>query len=242
MTGAVSRLRPDGSTRARHSGAGTPAADGTIALLPIGADLLPTRTTTGRGGRRRTVVAAGIVLVAVIALAGGYLAARHDRSEAATALAAAQDQQHGLQVQQRSFDDLVRTRSQATRLQSTLATVMRTDTPWSVLLDGLAHVRGGVTLTAVNAAVATAATPAGPATAPGALGTVTITGSAPDKPTISTFVDALGGLAGLADPFLSTVTAGSGTAGFTFTVTVDLTHDLSSAAVSRWATTAGGGK
>ena len=255
MTSVMSRLRPDETTtRSRHADGVAPE----IALLPIGADLLPRQAAAGGRGRGTRFAAVGVVLIAVLATAALYLFSSYGRSVSEDRLATAQTQLQSLQTQQRAYASLVSTRQQATALGAAISSVMATDAPWSTLLAEVGKVRGGVTFTAVNASLAdstaatagtgTTGTGAGTATpgATGVIGSLSITGTAADKPTVAAFVDALSGLTGLSDPFLSTVSAqqGSGTAagGYSFTVTVDLTADLQTSAKSRWATTTGGGK
>ncbi|MHA3703301.1 PilN domain-containing protein [Jatrophihabitans sp. YIM 134969] len=245
MNGVISRLRPEPTTRSRPTG----AEGATVTLLPIGADLLPRGTAAERRGRGTRWVAVGVVVAAVLAVTAAWLLATRGHATATDALTAAQDQQRSLQATQEEYADLVATRQQATDLRNTLASLMATDTPWSTLLTELGRVRGGVTFTSVDGALATAGTgsgdtgaASGPATTPGAIGTLTVEGTAPDKPTIAAFVEQLDTLGGLADPFLSTVAEQSDGGGYTFTVSVALTGDLRTAAPGRWAPTTGGGK
>lgn len=249
MNGVMSRLRPEDTAQGRRP-ADAPTGAATISLLPIGADLLPRQAAARRAGRSTRWIAVAVVLVAILGVTAGWLLSARGNAVAGDALASAQDQQRTLQTQQKQYGELVTTQQQATQLRNTLATLMDTDTPWSTLLADVAKVRGGVTFTAVDGALTdpTAATAGGATdttvTTPGAVGTLTISGTAADKPTVAAFVEALDGLDGLADPFLSTVTAtDSGSAGYSFTVSVALTADLRTAAPSRWATTTtGGGK
>lgn len=241
MTSVLSRKTPEDTGRSRLASAAP--ADDRVALLPIGADLLPRQAAARGAGRSTRWVAVAVVLLAVLGVAGAWLFSARGNSLATDALTSAQDQQRTLQTQQKQYAELVTTQQQATQLRNTLATAMGTDTPWSALLADLGKVRGGVTFTSVDGGLAdpTAATATTTTvTTPGAIGSLTISGTGVDKPTIAAFVEALDGLAGLADPFLSSVTAGD--AGYSFTVSVALTADLRTAAPSRWATTTGGGK
>lgn len=251
MTATGSRLRSE-----RRPSPADDTATTTVALLPIAADLLPSGTTSAHGGRRSRFVAVGLVGATVLAVGGAWFAAVESRSGAQDALASAQDRQRSLQLQQRDFDQLVSTQTQTAALSNALRTLMATDASWSELLAGLGKVRGGVTFTSLDAGVVDPSAGGGDATAkdsgalatPGAIGQLTVSGTAADKPTVAAFVEALGGVPGLADPFLTTVTAlssGAGGNGFSFTVTVALTDGLRSGSDSRWATTpttTGGGK
>lgn len=241
MTSVMSRMRPDETTRPRSGTSGTP---GGIALLPIGADLLPRQTVTGRGGRRTRVVAAGIVAAAVLGVVAGDVLSHAGRSTAEDRLQTAQDQQRSLQHQLAQYDDLVAVQAQATTLRDTVARLMATDTPWSVAIAEAVDAQGRVDINDVSIAGVdpTATTSATATTTPGAVGSVTLQGTAPDKTAIAAFADAVGKLKGFASPFVSSASQTDGK-GFTFTMTVDLTSGLRSVVPPRWTTTTtGGGK
>lgn len=243
MTSTLSRLTTIESRR-RGAGSGTNMASG-IDLLPIAADLLPRQAAATRNGRSGRLVALALVLVAVVGVGAWYLFAAHATSSAQTRLQAAQDRQTSLQAQQRRYADLTTTIATSTALRGQLATLMASDLPWSELLPALGGIRGVITFTTVSGTLtdpAAAATGAGAPVDTGAIGTLTITGQAADKPTVAAFVDALGATHGLANPFVASVTQGTDGGGFTFSVSVDITKDIRAAAPSRWATTTGGGK
>jgi type II secretory pathway pseudopilin PulG len=238
MTSVMSRLRADNPDRDGD------VAPESIGLLPIGADLLPREVVAVRRGRTTRFVSIGIVLIAVLGVVAGYVLSSAGRSTATDELATAQDRTTSLQNQVKQYTDVAATQAQATALRNTLAHLMATDAPWSALLGALDGIHGGAisyTTVHVSSVDPTAAATTTSAT-PGAIGTLTIDGKGPDKPAIAAFVDALSGLTGIANPFLTSATQ-TDDGSFTFTVQADLTPDLRTVDPSRWATTTtGGGK
>jgi hypothetical protein len=204
-------------------------------ILPIRANLLPAEITSGRNARRmRTIVIAAVVLV-VVALGGWYASAEHDRSLA----------QHDLDTVNKAIQnanqtklhkdlaDVTSTTNRNTEISGQLKTLMAQDLSWSTLLNRLRSTGAGanVTITRVTAALTNpkdAGSNSGglpSTTSATTVATLTIEGTGADKTTIAGFIEALGHTTGLANPYLTTATQGTGsnTAQFGFTAEADVT-------------------
>jgi len=208
-------------------------------LLTISANLLPEEVIAGRRARRtRTWVIGIVVLVAL--LCGGWIAyADHQRQEADRELTAVTSDVVSLQRDQRGYASVVQLRIEADELKGQLQTVMANDLDWAALLKML---RGtgpaGIEVSDVSGKIAAAADGGGATTSAGSLpststsssiGTVTVTGSAPDKEAVAAYVDALGRQTTIANPYVTSVTknteevAGANGNGVTFSINVDIT-------------------
>ena len=108
-----------------------------------------------------------------------------------------------------------------------LKTLMADDVPWSTLLDDLRSTgaANGVTVTSVNAMTvdAQASNSKAAAAAKDAIATLTIGGSANDKKTAAAFIDALIGVKGVANPYLTTATQSGTSSDITFTANAEVT-------------------
>ena len=114
-----------------------------------------------------------------------------------------------------------------------LATLLADDLPWASLLDTLRSTgeSSGVTVDGISGSLndpeAGTGTEAGslPSTSGAAkVGMLTITGSAPDKPSVARYVDTLSTLSTVANPFVTSVAKGS-EGDYTFTLTADVTAE-----------------
>jgi hypothetical protein len=117
-------------------------------------------------------------------------------------------------------------------LNGQLSTVMADDLDWSALLDTVrdAGTPSGIEVDGVNGRLAGAdgADTAQSNSLPGAstvaaIGTLTITGSAPDKDAVAEYVEALARRTVVANPYVTTV-ATDVTEGVTFSLTADITQ------------------
>jgi Tfp pilus assembly protein PilN len=200
-----------------------------LRVLHITANLLPAEIIDARRERKlRRIIAACLVVVLAL-LAVWDIQARRQTSDAQAELNKAQDVVRGLQVQQRTYANLSTTKSQAKAITDELKVLMANDLQWSDLLPALrAAAPAGVTLTSiVGTMTAGAAGAASAATVPGVtsangVGNISLVGLSPDKLRIASFVDALGHVAGLANPYLTNVVAQSGGL-LQFTIQVELT-------------------
>lgn len=201
-----------------------------LRLLPITANLLPPEITDARRAKRTRRLMAAVVCVAVVATAGWYAWARHGASSAQDALTSAQDQSLTLGHKEASYNNLVKVQTESAAISAELTTLMAQDLPWYQLLPALSAIApAGVTLTSVtgsltsgSAAQPTLAPVSGPALT--VVGTFNIGGTAPDKNSIAAFVDALAGVKGVGNPYLTSAATASGSS-LQFSVQADITTD-----------------
>jgi hypothetical protein len=202
-------------------------------VLTISADLLPDEVVAGRRARRSRgwVVVALIVVIAL--LAGWYVWAGRQVIDANDDLSLVTRQATDQQKRQTKYREVVDVQNQATSITKELKALLANDLQWANLLNTLRSTgsKSGVAVLGINAALAQ---PAGNSTTTGSLpsatkdakvGTVTITGGAPDKPSIAKYVDALSHLNSVANPYLTTATKSdsAGDQAWQFSVTVDIT-------------------
>jgi Tfp pilus assembly protein PilN len=206
-------------------------------VLTIRANLLPSEISIGRDARRMR----GGVLVALVVVLGLLVAwygyAYHQKTLADADLAA-MTRQVGIvrdAENQKKFQEVTTVKNQNDTITTQLKTLLAGDLPWSGILDDLrgTAAKSGVTITSISAAVADKQS-ASSASLPSATGkttvfTLVIAGTAKDKKTIAKYIDALGGVAGVANPYLTAAT--QNTDGVSFLADADVT---SSAVCGRW--------
>jgi Tfp pilus assembly protein PilN len=192
-----------------------PAASA-LRILPITANLMPREIVESRQGRRlRRAVIAGLAGV-VVMLAAWYGLAVFQTSGARSDLATAQDTVQDLTRQQKTYDKLVETQAKSQAISTELASLMATDLRWSRLLASLRTAAPtGVSVTGVTGTLNNNATTNAKATAnttvpgqatTGAVGTLTVTGTAPSRAAVAAYVDALAKVRGLANPLVGSAT------------------------------------
>jgi len=202
-------------------------------LSQVVADLLPDEVRDRRrlGRLQRQLAAGGGALVLLIA--GGYLWSLHETSAARGALAAEQAQTAQLNARLGTFTSLLQAQAQAQAIRAQVATVMTNDLPWSKLVGTLQHAApAGVTVSSVSGsvpgpggtAVSTTVSVGGTST----VGTLTVSGNAPDYREVAAYVSTLGKVPGLTDVNPSTVTQGTtgGHGGVTYTLDLALTDQI----------------
>jgi hypothetical protein len=213
-----------------------------VRVLTIAADLLPEEIVAGRRARRARIVVVVAVLVVVALLAGWYAYAGHRVRLADDDLNGVTAAVTTLQKSQSRYSDVVDVQNETTTITRQLNTLLANDLPWATLLHTLRDTGtvSGVTVLGVIGTLNTTATGSAP-TATGTLpstsgattiGTLTITGTGPDKPSIAKYVDALGRLTTVANPYLTN--ASETGENVTFSITVDIT---SQALCGRFTTT-----
>jgi hypothetical protein len=202
-------------------------------VLTISANLLPDEVVAARRARRSRgwVV---IALILVIALLGAwYLWAGRQVSAADDDLSQVTQQATTLQKSQAKYQDVVDVQTQATTISKELKALLANDLEWAGLLDTLRSTgtQTGVTVLGMNGAIkdatvtGTTADSLPSATKSATIGTVIITGTAPDKPSIAKYVDALTKLTSVANPYLTTATTSESAdnKSWQFSITVDIT-------------------
>lgn len=201
-------------------------------LLTISARLLPEEIVAARRARRTRNWVLVILVLVVALLAGWYLRAVDEKNDADEELQVLAIQVTDLQRSlNKDYADVVDVRSQTTTLDKQLKTVMADDLPWAVLLDTLIRAAAAedVQLTGISgsltpdAAAATSGTGTALPSTSGAttIGTLTLTGTAPDKRSVAAFVVRLGTLRTLANPYLTSATEADN--GVQYSLQVDIT-------------------
>ncbi|AGZ39482.1 hypothetical protein [Actinoplanes friuliensis] len=203
-------------------------------LLTISASLLPEEVIAGRRARR-TRAWVIVVVVLVAGLLGSWFAyARHQTTLADDKLSEVTVQVTDLQRDQHKYADVVEVQNQTKNITKQLRTLMANDLPWASLLDTLrtTGTASGIEVTGVNgilnATNASASDTAAdlPSTSGStSIGSLIVTGTAPDKDTIAKFVDALSTQTVVADPYLTSATKGSDDDNLQFSLRVDITGE-----------------
>jgi Tfp pilus assembly protein PilN len=206
-------------------------------ILSITANLLPIEITDARRENKlRWIVLAALVVV----LAGLGLwdfQARHETSNAQATLAQKQTALSKLQSAQHQYAALSTAKGSAAAIDTELTKLMAQDVPWYQLVPALrsAASTSGITVSNIASTLSTANANAAPATAgvvaPGAsassvstIGSITITGIAPDKPSAAAFLDQLAKVAGVSNPYLNSLNAQGSQ--YQFTLQADITSAL----------------
>ena len=206
-----------------------PATDRPLShrIPSLAANLLPVEVMEARRSRRvrRTV----LVLLAVFAvlLAAWYGFTRVQTELARTDLADAKANTERLTRQQDAFDELQQVQRDTATIERQLAQLMANDMSYPTLVRALRQAApGGLILTGIT--VTLDASRAGGGIAARSAGTpvafVAIAGVGTSKPQVATFVDALGKVAGIADPYITSVAASEN--GLDFNVQVKVTEAL----------------
>ncbi|TML33534.1 MAG: PilN domain-containing protein [Actinobacteria bacterium] len=221
--------------------------DRTLRIPPISANLLPLEILEAR--RSRTVrrwVLSGLT-VFVVLLGAWYVLANYQTSQAQDSLANAESQAQVLTRQQHAYADVVSTQAQSHAIEAQLSALFADDVRWGPLLGQVqAAAPDGVTIMGMTGTVeqpgqpgaAGATVQAGAAAGnPNRVGTITIAGVGPSKGAVAAYVDALGRIPGLANPYLDSATDQGGRT-VQFTLRVDL---VKAALGSRFASKSGKG-
>jgi hypothetical protein len=201
-----------------------------VRVLNIAANLLPEEIVAGRrAGRARGVVL--VALLVVVALLGGwFLYANLQVGLADDDLDSVTTEATALQQSQSRFQDVVDVQTHTQTISKQLTTLLGNDLPWATLLN-LVRDTGtpsGVVVEGIVGTLNTTTTTAGTTAAmlPNAsgvttIGTLTLTGTGPDKPSVAQYVDALDKLRTVANPYLTTAIQSKTTV--TFSISVDIT-------------------
>jgi Tfp pilus assembly protein PilN len=193
----------------------------------VAANLLPAEVIEAR--RTRQVRRLAIVLVALVVLGmiGWYGFARVQTGLAEDELADARAETVRLDKQQEAFAELRQVRGDSDAIKRQLEQLMANDVTWPTLLTNLRQAApSGLVITGVtvnlDASRTTGSSAGNAGNAPVAF--ATITGLGTSKPQVAQYVDALSKVNGVADPFISSVTAGE--RGLDFNVQINITTAL----------------
>ncbi|WP_203825054.1 hypothetical protein [Actinoplanes palleronii] len=196
-------------------------------ILPIRANLLPRDISDGRRARRtRTVVLIAVVLVLAM-LGGWYWNATTTKRDAESEFEDATRQVAAVQRQQNQYTNLTTTKNSNTVMSGQLAKLMANDLSWQILLDLVRSTGAEAEAQTTEIGGEMSTTPTGG----DEIGTLSISGNAPDKKAVAKYIELLAKLKadGIADPFVTSVSGTdsaedeSGTSTVSFELTVSIT-------------------
>ncbi|MER7003310.1 hypothetical protein ABT297_09710 [Dactylosporangium sp. NPDC000555] len=218
---------PNPESRSRRAGTPHPAfpeaTAHTFRILPIAADLLPLEISETRHVRRlRRLVISGVVLVAALVV-GWYGIAVHSHTQAQQELRGVLDTKQDLtRERHRKYDDLTRIQGDSKKIDERLQKLLDRDLSWSKVLASLRQTAAAknVKITGITGSLSqeTGTAPANRDT----VGLITLTGTAPSKAVVATYVDALSNVDGIANPFPTDAMQEDG--GVAFTIRMDITR------------------
>jgi hypothetical protein len=176
------------------------------ALYPVaGVDLMPPEVAARRRFRRSLRVMIATVLAAVLAAAAAFLVSWQDALAAGEELAAEQSRTTRLQTEAGRYSAVPAVLGTIDRARTSLTVAMGPEVAWYPVLDEISRTAPepvwfeDITLAAVQPG-----TPSdNPIATPGAVATVTMTGSGLGHQDVVRWLDAMGGMAAWADPAFS---------------------------------------
>ncbi|MBG0563093.1 hypothetical protein [Actinoplanes aureus] len=193
-------------------------------VLTIRADLLPPEIRDGRRARRtRGFVLVTLVLV-LAGLGGWYAMAAAAKNDAEEAYNQALEQLATVQNQQKKDKDvqkMVAVKQGNKALEKELKSLLVQDMSWANLLDLVRDTSTGtgVTVSEISGGLTDSAK-----AEDGAVGTLNVSGTAGNKKEVAEYVEALGELAYVSDPFVNSVNEGDDNR-FAFALTVTVTDE-----------------
>jgi hypothetical protein len=220
-------------------------------ILSISARLLPDEVIAARRAHRVRGLVIVILAVVLVGLGSWYAFAQYQVAQADDELTGVNADAQTLQHKQLEYADVVNTQSRSTMIANQLATLMANDLRWAALVGTLrtTAAASGIQLDGVNGQLNTGADGTGvlnngglpSTTTQKIVGTVSVTGTAPDKVSLARYVDALSDTATVkvvADPYLTSATEGDDKK-LQFTLKVTITASALGGRFSKPATTGG---
>jgi Tfp pilus assembly protein PilN len=191
-------------------------------ILSIRTNLLPEEITAGRNARRTRVVLAAAAAVVVLLTGGWYFQADKQRDLANEDLASVTGQVDAIrrETKTKELTKVTDTIEQRDTIAADLKSALQKDLPWQTLLDSLrtTATTKNATLTTIVAALVTDTGTA--TTSSDTVGTLTLSGTAQDKPTIAGFVDAVAKVNGVTDVYLNSASQQNSKWSFTLTASI----------------------
>ena len=184
-----------------------------------------------------------VAVVVVACLCGAWFAyALHEKQDADKELAAAATAVTDLQRDQREFSETVRVQTDTALLTQQLTTVMANDLDWAALLAALrsAGTPSRIALDGVNGTAERhrRRRRRRPTRCPAprrwrSIGSITVTGAAPDKKAVAAYADALAKQSVVTNPYVTSVADVTDGNGVTFSLKADITPDVALRPVHR---------
>ncbi|MEU4424354.1 PilN domain-containing protein [Actinoplanes sp. NPDC024001] len=193
-------------------------------VLTIRADLLPPEIRDGRRARRtRSFVLISLVLV-LAGLGSWYAMATAAKNDAEKAYNQTLEQLATVQNQQKkdkNVQKMVAVKQGNTALEKELKALLGQDMSWANLLDLVRKTGTDASVTVNEISGGLTADSTGANATSGAIGSLNVSGTADNKKEVAEYVEALGKLTFLSDPFVNSVTDGDdGKVTFALTVTI----------------------
>ena len=191
-------------------------------ILPIRTNLLPEEITAGRNARRTRFVLAGAVVLVAGLTSGWYIQADKQRDQVNVRLAAVTDKVDKLRRDTRApeLNKVTDTITKRDAIAADLTSALRKDLPWQTLLDSLRATAAAKKATLGTIVASLDADNGGTTAASDIVGTLSLSGTAKDKPTIAGFVDAVAKVTGVTDVYLNS--ASQQTTGWSFTLNASI--------------------
>ncbi|GIF19131.1 hypothetical protein BJ973_006177 [Actinoplanes tereljensis] len=208
-----------------------------LRIVPIRARLLPDEVTSGRNARRTRLFLIGAIVLVVLVMGGWYLLADKERDLAANDLASVTEQVDTARKDTHDYDEVTKVITEQDEIVADLKIALAQDLPWYTLLDAMrsAATKKGGTISNLVGNLDTDTTTS--TTTTGTIGELQIGGSAKDKATIANVIEALAGVDGVEDVYLTAATKQDDT--WTFTATAAISSDY---VCGRFSTTTCGSK
>jgi Tfp pilus assembly protein PilN len=190
-------------------------------ILVISANLLPAEVIDARRARKARGVTIVSLLIFMVLLVGWYGYARLQTNAAQSDLEDVGSQAQTLQQKQSEYADVVNVQAERDTIAAQLKTLLANDLNWQSLLGTLRSTGAAASVTVqsvsgtltADEAAATNKLPSSTSTK--VIGTLTVTGAAPDKDSLAKYVEALGRLKVIANPYLNSATETDGEVQFT---------------------------
>lgn len=197
-------------------------------VLTISADLLPDEIVAGRRARRTRAWVLVVLMLVLAGMGGWYALAEQELRAATDERTTVTDEATALQRRQNDFAPVVDVQAETTSITKQLSTLLANDLPWATLTDTLRDTgtNAGVTVGGMSGTLKSAdAGASGAVSLPSTggtttIGTVTVTGTAPDKPSVAKYVDSLADLTIVANPYLTSVAESDDEVQFSLTVDI----------------------
>jgi hypothetical protein len=205
-------------------------------VLPIRANLLPGELKAGRNARRTRFLLIGAVIIVIGVMTAWYLHARQQYSEADSNLTTANEMVAQAKAKKTKYGEVTELMADQKRVEGELKSLLARDTPWAT---DLGYIRTDAKAAGVNLAALTGSLGATSTSSAGTpVATVSVTGTAPERKAVASFIEKLASRKQLTQPYATTVSYDDSQRNYTFALTVDLTSD---ALCGRFTTMCGAG-
>ncbi|WP_328465582.1 PilN domain-containing protein [Actinoplanes sp. NBC_00393] len=192
-------------------------------VLSIRADLLPSEIRDSRRARRTRAFILITLILVLVALGGWYALVTAAKNAADDEYNQTLEQLATVQSQQKKNEDIqqmIDVKQGNTLLSKELGTLLAQDMSWANLLDLIRDTGTDATVDITDISGGLQDSSDGKAVVEGAIGSLTISGTADNKKEVAEYVEALGKLTYLSDPFVNSVTEKDGAVTYSLTVTV----------------------